>query len=109
MTKPRIDPADDKFGTILNCAVRYAIGRETYMPSLVIGYIRPLLPYLSPKTLYVLDRDITEQRYRGGYGASVDEADWMQFLLAIHKEQDRRGCERYKDGRKGQDEHRTGD
>ena len=94
MAKPKIDPSEDKFGTILNCAVRYAIGRETYMPSLLTGYITPLLPYLSQKTLYVFDQDIAEQRYRGGYGATFDEADWMRFLDAIHAEQDRRGLEK---------------
>ena len=26
---PVIDPADDEFGAVLNCAVRYAIGRRT--------------------------------------------------------------------------------
>ena len=104
-TKPKIDPSDDRFNMILNCAVRYAIGRETYMPSLVIGYITPLLSHLSPRTLYVLDQDITERRYCGGYGDVCDEQDWMRFLDAIHAEQDRRGCERYKDWRKEQHEH----
>lgn len=31
-----IDPHDDDFGVICNCAVRYAVGRRTYMPSLVM-------------------------------------------------------------------------
>lgn len=105
MIKPKIDPTNEKFGTILNCAVRYAIGRESYMPSLVIGYITPLLPYLPAKTLYVLDQDITEQRYHGGYGhPRIDEPGWMRFLEAVHAEQDKRGCERYRDWRRGQDE-----
>ena len=46
---PAIDLQDDFFGTILNCAVRYAIGRQTYMPGLVIDFITPLLPHLSEK------------------------------------------------------------
>lgn len=105
MTRPKIVVSDDNFGTILICAVRYAIGRETYMPSLVIGYITPLLPYLSAKTLYVLDQDITEQRYHGGYGhPRIDEPGWMRFLDAVHAEQERRGCERYRDWRRVQDE-----
>lgn len=39
---PKIDPSDHDFGLILNCAVRYAIGRQTYMPSAVIAFITPL-------------------------------------------------------------------
>ena len=38
---------DKNFETILLCAVRYAIGRQTYMPSMVIDYITPLLSHLS--------------------------------------------------------------
>lgn len=36
-----IDPYNDDFGAICNCAVRYAVGRRTYMPDLVIDFITP--------------------------------------------------------------------
>ena len=48
--KPQTDFTDDDFGAVLNCAVRYAIGRQTYMPGLVIDFIRPMLPYLNNAT-----------------------------------------------------------
>ena len=51
---------DKNFETILLCAVRYAIGRKTYIPSLVIDYITPLLPYLSENTLKLIANEITE-------------------------------------------------
>lgn len=96
MEKPKIDLADDDFGSILNCAVRYALGRETYMPSLVIDFITPLLPHLSDRTLWCFDQDITEQRYYGGYGdKTIDEPVWMRFHAAIRKERTRRGHELY--------------
>lgn len=77
---PVIDPADDDFGAVLNCAVRYAIGRQTYMPSLLIDFIMPLIPQLSSKTLWCLDQDIAEQRWNGGYGdPMIDEPCWMRF------------------------------
>ncbi len=56
----KIPVGDDNFGAVLNCAVRYSIGRQTYMPSLVVGFITPLLPHVSDRTLYVLDQDITD-------------------------------------------------
>lgn len=93
----KIDPSTDDFGAILNCAVRYSIGRMTYMPSLVIGFITPLLPEISDKTLYVLDQDITECKYCVGYG--YDEPEWMNFLEKVHEEQDRRGFRKYVDWR----------
>lgn len=42
---------DDDFGAVLNCAVRYCIGRRTYMPKLVIDYIMPLLSFLSKRSV----------------------------------------------------------
>ena len=97
MNAPKIDLADDNFGCVLNCAVRYAMGRETYMPSLVISFITPLLPYLSDNTLWRFDQDITEQQYQGGYGdKKIDEPDWMRFHVDVRSERSRRGLELYR-------------
>lgn len=96
----KIDPGDDFFGAVLNCAVRYAIGRETYMPSLVIGFITPLLPSLSSKTLWCFDQDITEAKYTCGYGdPRIDKPDWMRFHEAVRAERTNRGDELYKSWR----------
>lgn len=95
--KPVIDLADDDFGCILNCAVRYAIGRQTYMPGLVIDFITPLLPYLSNKTVYVFDQDVTERKYFGTYGDErIDEPYWMRFLNAVREEEEKRGMDPYR-------------
>ena len=42
----RAVPIDGNFGVMQTCAIRYACGRRTYMPSLVIDYITPLIPHL---------------------------------------------------------------
>ena len=85
---PNIDPTDDYFGCVLNCAVRYSIGRRTYMPKLVMDFISPLLPYISDKTLYNLEKDV---RGADNYGdTSVDFPDWMNFLSKITAEVQRR-------------------
>ena len=94
--KKTVDPTTEKFGLMMVCAVRYAIGRETYMPGMIIDYITPLLPYLHQNILEILDRDVTDQRWMGGYGAPCDEKDWMRFLASIHAEEDARGMEHYK-------------
>lgn len=97
---PLIDPADDCFGAVLNCAVRYAMGRRTYMPGLVIDFVTPLIPRLSSKTLLCFDQDITEQRWTGGYGdPAIDEPEWMRFHEAVRKERQRRGDTLYKSWR----------
>lgn len=102
MKSPKIDPRDSDFGAVLNCAVRYAVGRRTYMPGIIIGYITPLLPCLGSKTLYCFDRDLTEQKYLGGYGdPHIDEPGWLRFHEAVRQELTRRGETPYKDPRQG--------
>lgn len=97
---PTIDLADDDFGCVLNCAVRYAIGRQTYMPHLVIDFITPLLPYLNNRTLWCFDQDVTNAKWEGGYGnPDIDEANWMNFLAAVREERIKRGEEPYKSWR----------
>ena len=59
-------PINEDFGTILICAVRYSLGRQSYMPSLVQEYIRPMLRCLDKKTLSVIQRDIEEAAMRPG-------------------------------------------
>lgn len=89
---PTINPADDDFGAILNCAVRYALGRQTYIPHLVMDFIRPLLPYVLDKTLWCLERDIRDAAVYGcGYGdPDIDEPAWKRFLGEVQKEIERR-------------------
>ncbi len=49
------------FELMMISALRYAIGRYTYMPSVTIGYIRYLIPELSVNTLFTMKRDIDEE------------------------------------------------
>lgn len=89
--KLQIDPANDDFGLMMNCAVRYAIGRRTYMPSAVIGFITPLLSEINDRTLHCLDQDIVDAKYSGGYGDECDKRDWMNFHEAVKAEKMKRG------------------
>ncbi len=82
--QPRIDLEDDFFGIVLLCAIRYAIGRQSYMPSLVIDFIRPLLPYLCDKTLFLFERDIREAPNYGH--ETIDKPYWLRFLKQIQEE-----------------------
>ena len=76
------------FETILLCAVRYAIGRRTYIPSLVIDYITPLLPYLSEDVLKLIANEIIERyTYEGALGdEKIDKPYWEQFLRKVRLE-----------------------
>ena len=58
------------------------------MPSMVIDYITPLLPYLSENTLRLIANEITEhEAYEGGLGdEKIDLPYWEQFLRKIRLE-----------------------
>lgn len=88
--QPKIDLTDDDFGAVINCAIRYCLGRETYMPSLVTTYVKPLLPWLSDKTVACMERDVRECKH---YGMDCDETTWLAFLGAIRAEMYQRKLE----------------
>lgn len=80
---------DEDFGAVLICAVRYALGRRTYMPSLVTEYIMGHCHLtLDSNTLGVMIRDIEEQGKNGpdAYGDTWDEKTWRKFLDWCKKE-----------------------
>lgn len=63
MNHPQIDVSDDDFGTIVTCAVRYSLGRLTYMPSLVQDFVTPLIPHLHRLALSALVRDVAQYEH----------------------------------------------
>ena len=86
------DMRDDNFGTVVNCAVRYALGRRSYMPGVVVGYISPMVENLSTKTLWCLKRDINEAATHDNLGdPNIDAPLWLRLLEDVKKELIRRG------------------
>lgn len=85
--RPVIDPADDDFGAIIVCAIRYCLGRRTYMPNLVRNYVRPLLPFLDENTVGCMERDIRECE---DYGMNYDCKMWTSFLADIRQAMEER-------------------
>ncbi len=87
----KLDVKDEDFGNILNCAVRYACCRETYILSLVINFIRPLLLDLSPRTLGCTERDLREANSYGN--EIIDKPLWIEFLKEIRQMMNERNIE----------------
>jgi hypothetical protein len=78
---------DDFFGAVLTCAVRYSIGRATYMPGLVTDWIMGhCAGMLCRKTLGVMLRDIDDAAKQDGLGMECDARTWMNFRTWILKE-----------------------
>lgn len=85
--KGMVYPTNDDFGAVCDCAVRYCLGRRSYMPSLVCRYIISLLPNLTDNTLDCFERDIAERKRTGfDFGDSCDYETWDAFYKAVCKE-----------------------
>ena len=78
----------DDFCLVCICAVRYCLGRRTYMPWSIMSFIKQFLPALSDNTLYVMARDIAEADNLGD--AEIDAPMLAEFLAEIEKERKRR-------------------
>lgn len=81
----KITRDDDFGGAVLNCAVRYALGRASYMPRLVMDQITPMLPDCSDKTLWCFEQDVSER-----LSDALWAGDWKRFLEAVRAEIERR-------------------
>lgn len=87
---------DDHGGAVLNCAVRYALGRRTYVPGLVMGELRPMLKDCNDKTLHVFAKDIEswlrerETLPLGYYGPGDHVEAWERFRDDVLQELERR-------------------
>ena len=66
---------DDDFGCVINSALRYAIGRHTYMPGVVCNFVRKYLDILDTKTIEVMIEDITSELKFG----IVQEELWISL------------------------------
>ena len=53
--------ADTDFSTIVGCALRYALGRYTYMPSTVKGFIERHIEAITENDLNVMISDIEDK------------------------------------------------
>ena len=89
MKKISLSPED--FGILAICAIRYCQGRQTYMPDLVRGIVRPHLKELDDKDIGVLHEDCEYQGRMELYGdPAIDKPGWLQWEREVREELDRR-------------------
>ena len=84
---------DDDFGAICNCAVRYSLGRKTYMPYTVCGFLKSIIDKLSWRTVCCMERDIREAK---DYGDVCDEKMWMELLAECQRVMKDKGYEAWR-------------
>ena len=90
MNKIKTVEMDENFQEILVSAVRYALGRMTYIVGLTVDYIMPMIQNLKTKYINIMIDDITYQGEYYGYGMEMDRKDWMRLLAALKAERDMR-------------------
>jgi len=76
---------------ILICAVRYALGRMSYMVGVVCDYVASKIDVLSENCKKIIIRDIEEEieRYHligRTCGMECDEKDWLNLLTRLKGE-----------------------
>ena len=69
----------DDFYTVLVCAVRYSVGRRTYMPDLVTRWIMANAPEIPKNYAQIMMQDIDLQRRNASLGDECDVATWLKF------------------------------
>ena len=79
---------NEDFGTLAVCAIRYCRGRQTYMPALVRGIIKPYLTEISDKDLQVL---INDCGYTLKWEDEIEPKEWAAWKEMLIAEKARRG------------------
>lgn len=91
-------------GIICLCAMRYALGRETYMPGLVQDYIKSNIASIETSDISIMIRDIdeankiTEHKMPNGsilkidgFGSTtIDRPGWERFRAFLMGELEKR-------------------
>lgn len=72
------------YGLVVLCAIRYCFGRMTYMPDIVIDYVKEHWADLKQRDQDIILRDVGEELVRedrspGWLGYEVDVQKWRDF------------------------------
>ena len=84
--RPKIIPESPTFGMMMCSAVRYALGRMTYITGTTCDFITPLVPYLDMSALQNINKDITEHAEMNQLGMDIDREKWLKLRSEIQKE-----------------------
>ena len=75
---------DNDFGCVIVSAVRYVLGRETYMPSVISDFVVKYMKVLDENTIEVIMRDI--ERFLDTCEQPVQENTWVSLLKKFVQE-----------------------
>lgn len=73
---------DHDFGCVITAAIRYALGRQTYMPESVVAFVKKHMNVLDTQTIMVAIEDID----KAFENSDVPEKEmWMEFREELQK------------------------
>lgn len=71
---------DPETQLMVTCAIRYCVGRRTYMPSLITEWVKRHWDELSTSTKVIIYRDLAYDFKQGrNMGDSCDLETWLSF------------------------------
>jgi|GEM_PF-2070592 hypothetical protein len=76
-------PCDERFSKMMVSAVRYALGRRTYIVWDTVNYIKHVLPYLQRNDVHTIYTDIAEAESEKRLGDECDVKDWLALKKYI--------------------------
>jgi len=80
MSKNEVNIPLDKLQQLIISAVRYSLGRRTYIVSVTCSLVKAYWQNLNEATKQIIIRDIKEQKDRKNLGAECDKKDWENIL-----------------------------
>lgn len=81
----------EEFGTLAICSIRYCQGRQTYMPDLVRGIIKPHFEKMDDRDIKVMIDDCDYQESFNLYGSEIiDKPGWLLWRKLLVEEGQRR-------------------
>ena len=80
----------EDFGLIVLCAFRYALGRMTYIPSVVAGFIKANINEIETRDIHIMIREIGECHEEGHLGMDCDVKLWLDLRKWLEGELDKR-------------------
>lgn len=76
----------DDFRFICTCTVRYALGRQSYAPSIVISFVQEYMAQMDIRAVSAMIREIKAQDYWGeeSHGDRYSKRLWMALLSDLN-------------------------
>lgn len=73
---------DPDFGLMINCAVRYALDRNTYMPDVVMRFVKRNINALDEHTIRCMIEDLNREDY---LETMTYKAEWMSLKAQLEE------------------------